>query len=153
MKHQATISWSRNPLEAFIDGQYSRRHIWSFDGGAKLLASSSPEVVPVPMSDASALDPEEAFVASLASCHMLFFLSIAARRNYSIESYEDHPEGRMGKNEAEKIFVKAITLYPQVVFSGSNQPSQEEIKAMHQSAHTQCFLANSIKSSIHIIAQ
>lgn len=122
MKYTVKVSWKKKSDEPFIDGKYSRGHAWVFDGGAELRASSSPQVVPVPWSDASAADPEEAFVASLSSCHMLFFLSIAASRQCVIEAYEDCPEGVMGKNEQGKMAMTTVTLKPRVVFSGGAYP-------------------------------
>src|SRR6188474_2242754 len=109
--YSALITWERNGA-AFIDNRYSRRHRWSFDGGVEVPASSSPHVVPLPLSVAAAVDPEEAFVAALASCHMLWFLSIAAKRGFVVESYRDEAVGVMAKNAAGKLSMTVVTLRP-----------------------------------------
>jgi organic hydroperoxide reductase OsmC/OhrA len=111
-EYTAHVLWQRGPLEAFNDNKYSRRHTIRFDGGVDLPASSSPTVVPLPLSDASAVDPEEMFVASLASCHMLWFLSLAARQGFMVESYEDRASGTMGRNPAGKLAMTVVTLRP-----------------------------------------
>lgn len=151
MKYKSSVRWEKQLDEVFTDNQYSRTHTWTFDGGTVLLASSSPLVVPIPMSNAAAVDPEEAFVAALSSCHMLFFLAIAAAKNYCIETYEDHAEGIMNKNEQGKMAMTEVTLQPKVTFSGQTIPSFEQITHLHQLAHEKCFIANSVKSTITII--
>jgi organic hydroperoxide reductase OsmC/OhrA len=105
-------------------------------------------VVPLPLSDAAAVDPEEAFVASLSSCHMLWFLSIAASRGFCVERYADHASGKMGRNAEGKIAMTVVTLHPEVQFSGQSLPSTEQHEAMHHSAHDQCFIANSVKTDV-----
>ena len=152
MKHSAIINWSKSPAELFTDNKYGRAHQWRFDGGATFLASSSPEVVPIPFSDETAIDPEEAFIAAIASCHMLFFLSIAASRRYVVTSYEDHVEGIMANNEQGKMAMIKIVLRPQIHFTGTPVPTPREIALMHESAHDRCFLANSVNSVIEIIS-
>jgi len=145
--HTALIRWQR--IDADFPGKrYSRAHTWSFDGGAVVPASSSPHVVPLPMSDASAVDPEEAFVASLASCHMLWFLDIASRAGYAVESYEDAADGRMGRNAAGKLVVDVVTLRPRTRFAGSRVPDAAALAALHHEAHEECFLANSVRCEI-----
>ncbi len=151
MRYTASIFWEKKVTESFTDNKYSRKHTWAFDGGAEVPASSSPQVVPTPMSDASAVDPEEAFVAAISSCHMLFFLSIAASSNYIIETYEDNAEGIMSKNESEQMVMADIILNPKIIFSGSNIPSAEQITNLHESAHKKCYLANSVKTTIKVI--
>jgi organic hydroperoxide reductase OsmC/OhrA len=150
MKINAKILWQKSPEEKFIDGNYRRVHKWILDGGMKIDASSSPEIVPLPMSDPSLIDPEEAFVAGIASCHMLFFLSIAAKKKFIIDYYEDNPEAIMGKNDEGKMAVLSLTLHPKVTFTGTNIPAEENIKLIHELAHSNCFLANSIKTKISI---
>jgi organic hydroperoxide reductase OsmC/OhrA len=145
-EHTASISWRRNGA-AFIDNKYSRAHQWQFDGGAVVPASSSPHVVRVPLSDASAVDPEEAFVASLSSCHMLWFLSLAAASGLVVDSYEDHAVGTLSKNQDGRPAITVVMLRPKVTFSG-RQPSREELDALHHSAHEQCFIASSVKSDV-----
>ncbi len=153
MKYSARIFWKKNLNEPFADNKYSRAHKWSFDGNVEVSASSSPQVVAIPMSDESAIDSEEAFVASLSSCHMLFFLSIAAANHYIIESYEDNAEGVMDKNKEEKFAITNITLKPKIRFSGTNIPSNEQVKNLHRLAHEKCYIANSVKSEINIIPE
>ena len=151
MRYTASIFWKKKETETFTDNKYSRGHTWVFDGGVELPASASPQVVPLPMSDESAVDPEEAFVAAIASCHMLFFLSIAASSNYIIETYDDQAEGIMSKNEHGQMVMGDIILKPKIVFSGTTIPTAEQIAELHNSAHHKCYLANSIKSTIKII--
>ena len=141
--YKATISWQRGgaPL---TDNKYSRAHTWTFDGGIEVPASSSPSVVKVPYSNAQAVDPEEAFVASLSSCHMLWFLSIAAQRGFRVDRYVDAASGVMSRNAAGKLAMTRVTLRPDVAFSGEKLPTREEIFAMHHAAHDECFIANSV---------
>jgi organic hydroperoxide reductase OsmC/OhrA len=150
MKYVAKILWQKMDGEIFTDGRYNRVHEWQFDGGMKIPASPSPSVVPLPMSDEKLIDPEEAFVASLSSCHMLFFLSIAAKKKFIIEHYEDNAEGIMGKNEEGKLAMLSVTLHPVINFSGINIPSREIIDAIHEEAHESCFIANSVKTIIRV---
>jgi organic hydroperoxide reductase OsmC/OhrA len=144
--YTATISWKRNG-EAFTDNRYSRRHEWQFDGGITLAASSSPAVVPR-FSDASAVDPEEAFVASLSSCHMLTFLYLAAKQGYVVDSYDDAAIGIMSKNERGKLFVSKVALRPRIFFSGAKQPSDAELAQLHHHAHEECYIANSVLTEV-----
>jgi len=145
--HTAVITWQRNGA-AFTDNRYSRAHQWAFDGGVEIPASASPHVVPLPYSVAEAVDPEEAFVASLSSCHMLWFLSIAAGRGFVVESYRDEAKGVMGKNDEGRLAMTRVTLHPRVTFAGGSTPSAEQISAIHEAAHEQCFIANSVKSDV-----
>lgn len=146
--YKAIITWKRED-QHFVDNQYKRVHKWEFDGGETVRASSSPNIVPAPLSDPSAVDPEEAFVASISSCHMLWFLSIAAKRGYVVNRYEDKAEGVMGKDENDKLLITEITLSPHVIYS-ENSPNEENNKEMHQKAHEKCFLANSVKTVIKV---
>ena len=143
----ATITWQRNEA-VFTDNRYSRAHIWQFDGGCTVSASSSPHVVPLPFSDASAVDPEEAFVASLSSCHMLWFLSIAAKRRFVVDSYRDHAQGMMEKCADGKLAITVVTLRPCVTFSSDQIPSTADIHAMHHQAHEECYIARSVKTEV-----
>jgi organic hydroperoxide reductase OsmC/OhrA len=145
--YTAIISWERGD-QAFIDNRFSRAHRWRFDGGVEVPASSSPHVVSPPLSDTEAVDPEEAFVASLSSCHMLWFLSIAAKRKFRIDRYTDNAEGTLAKNADGKAAVTRVTLRPDVSFSGGKIPSREELDRMHHEAHEECFIANSVKSEV-----
>ena len=145
--YTAEISWQRND-EDFLGNRYSRRHVMRFDGGAEVAGSSSPHVVPLPMSDASAVDPEEAFVASLSSCHMLWFLSIAARHQFCVDSYVDAASGVMAKNADGKIAMTVVTLRPDAMFSGEKLPTHAEIDALHHEAHEACYIASSVKTDV-----
>jgi len=145
--YTATIAWQRGSA-AFIDDKYSRAHTWTFDGGVEVPASASPAVVPLPWSKAEAVDPEEAFVASLSSCHMLWFLSIAARARFCVDSYVDAAVGIMARNAEGKYAMTAVTLRPRVAFTGERLPSQDQIDAMHHKAHAECFIANSVKTEV-----
>ena len=147
MQYTSKILWNRNGA-LFSDNRYSRKHLWQFDGGVEVLASSSPQVVRLPLSEAAAVDPEEAFVASLASCHMLWFLDIAARAGFIIDSYVDDAVGTLAKNSDGKFAMTIVTLKPHVIFSGDNRPSHEDIQRMHHKAHDECFIATSVKSEV-----
>jgi organic hydroperoxide reductase OsmC/OhrA len=144
--YRAIVLWRRGE-ETFTDNKYSRGHVWRFDDGVEVPASSSPFVVPN-FSVAAAIDPEEAFVASLSSCHMLFFLSFAARAGFQIDSYKDAAVGEMAKNEHGKLYVAKVTLNPSIVFSGAKHPSEAEIAALHHKSHEECFIANSVRTDV-----
>lgn len=143
----AEVAWERGE-QPFVDKRYSRRHLIRFDGGAELAGSSSPHVVRPPLSDPSAVDPEEMFVASLASCHMLWFLSLAAAKRYRVDSYADTAEGVMEKNGEGRLAVTRVTLRPAVRFSGDKIPSRAELEELHHEAHESCFIANSVKTEV-----
>lgn len=145
--YTAEVLWLRNEGD-FAGNRYSRRHLLRFDGGLEVPGSSSPHVVPLPMSDAAALDPEEAFVSSLSSCHMLWFLSIAAKRKFCVDRYFDAAEGVMEKNADGKMAMTQVTLRPDVEFSGEHQPTREELDRLHHEAHDACFIANSVKTEV-----
>jgi len=146
--HFAHVNWSKQDNESYIDNKYSRGHTWSFDGGTTVLASSSPHVVPLPYSVEANVDPEEAFIASLSSCHMLFFLSIAAKNKCVVQTYDDKAEGIMAKDSQGNISMTKVTLKPNVVFAPDTQPSDELLEKMHHQAHQQCFIANSVKTEV-----
>ena len=147
-EYYAEVRWSRGKNETYIDNKYSRGHLWEFDGGEIVKASSSSHVVPLPYSVEENVDPEEAFVASLSSCHMLFFLSIAAKRKYVVDSYIDNAVGVMEVDEHKKISMTKVTLRPKVMFSGDKQPTMEQMEKMHHQSHDQCFIANSVKTEV-----
>jgi organic hydroperoxide reductase OsmC/OhrA len=144
-KHQAEIEW-RSDGE-FLSGGYSRRHQWRFDGGAVVAGSSSPHVVPEPMSDSAAVDPEEALVASVSSCHMLWFLSLAQASGLDVRQYSDKAEGEMGRIALGRMAITRIVLRPEIAFAG-RQPEAEELDRLHHEAHKRCFIANSLNSEI-----
>ena len=145
--YTVTVRWLRGD-QPFTDNRYSRGHTWVFDGDIEVPASSSPHVVPLPYSQARAVDPEEAFVASLSSCHMLWFLSIAAKRGFCIDSYADGAVGVMGKDALGKLAMTRVTLRPKVAFGGNRLPTKSDIESMHHEAHAECFIANSVKTDV-----
>ena len=147
----ATIRWNRSGDGDFAKGQYSRAHEWAFDGGAVVPASASPHIVPAPWSDAGGVDPEEAFVASLSSCHMLFFLDFAKRGGWTVESYTDEAEGVMEKGADGKIAITRVTLRPRVEWGG-DAPDAAALAELHHKAHHACFIANSVKSEVRVEA-
>ena len=144
--YTATVSWELDGTP-FTENRYSRAHRWTFDGGVEVPASSSPHVVPVPHSRIDAVDPEEAFVASLSSCHMLWFLHIAASRGVVVERYRDRAVGSMGRDEAGRLSMTVVTLRPEVIYSDP-APTVDEERAMHHEAHDRCFIANSVRSEV-----
>ena len=145
--HTAKVVWERGEA-AFVDNRYSRRHVIGFDGGAEMAGSSSPSVVKAPFSDPAAVDPEEMFVASLSSCHMLWFLSLAAKENFRVDRYEDEAEGVMEKNAAGKMAMTRVTLRPRVRFSGDKLPGPADLERLHHQAHEECFIASSVKTDV-----
>ncbi len=144
--YTATVSWARGADELFTDNKYARGHAWSFDGGVSLRASSSPHVVPK-YSDPAGVDPEEAFVASLSSCHMLTFLYLAAKKGFVIDSYIDVAEGKMGKNPKGRFFVSEVILRPKIAWGGA-VPDSGTLDALHHAAHDECFIANSVLTEV-----
>jgi organic hydroperoxide reductase OsmC/OhrA len=145
-QHKATISWKRKGPD-FLLGKYSREHTWTFDGGVTVPASPSPAVVPVPWSNPANVDPEEAYVASISSCHMLTFLHLACGKGFMVDSYDDEAVGVMAKNEKGVPWVAEVTLHPRIVY-GVKQPTPAEAEQLHHTAHEQCFIANSVKTRI-----
>ncbi len=141
------VVWKRGDQD-FRAGRYSRAHRLHFDGGLDIAGSSSPHIVPLPWSDPAALDPEEAFVSSIASCHMLWFLALAAKDGWCVDDYRDTATGEMRKNTKGKLFVHRVTLRPAVVFSGPAQPDAQAIAGLHHRAHEECFIANSVLTEI-----
>ncbi len=146
-QYQATVLWERSGA-VFTDNRYSRSHRWRFDGGVEIPASSSPHVVPVPLSIEAAVDPEEAFVASLSSCHMLWFLSIAAKRGFVVDHYSDEAIGHMAKNGEGRLAMTQVILRPRAQFVGEPIPDDADVRAMHHEAHEECFIANSVKTDV-----
>jgi len=145
--HTATVRWQLG-ADDFLKRRYGRAHTWTFDGGAVVPASSSPHVVPLPMSDAAAVDPEEAYVAALSSCHMLWFLDFASRAGWVVESYEDEAEGRMGRDAQGREIVERVVLRPRTRFQAGRAPDAATLGALHHEAHAACFLANSVRTAI-----
>jgi organic hydroperoxide reductase OsmC/OhrA len=145
----ATVQWSREG-GSFLDNKYSREHQWIFDGGATVAASSSPHVVPTPYSNPAAVDPEEALIAALASCHMLSFLYLAGRQGFVVDEYRDEATGRMTRNANGKYWLSEVVLHPRILFSGDKTPDQPEIAALHHAAHEECYIANSVKTDVRV---
>jgi len=145
--YTAKISWKNDSPETFTKNRYSRAHTWAFDGGIEVPASSSPHAVRLPFSVEEAVDPEEALVAAVSSCHMLTFLWVAAKKGFLIESYEDNAVGEMTSTNDWKQWISKITLDPQIVW-GDKTPTAQELKELHHAAHEQCYIANSIKSEV-----
>lgn len=150
--YTARVIWN-SESNNFLKNDYSREHRWEFDGGISVAASASPQIVPEPWSKPSNVDPEEAFVAALASCHMLFFLDLAAQAGYVVEMYDDNAEGLLAKDSDGVMMMTKVELKPHVVFSTDHQPSIEDISKLHHEAHNQCFIANSVSTQIKITPQ
>lgn len=148
-EYVATVEWQRNGAK-FTDNRYSRAHSWRFDGGVTVPASSSPHAVPAPLSDPNGVDPEEAFVAAVSSCHMLWVLSLAAKEGFVVDRYSDNAVGFMEKNAQGKLAITRIVLRPKISFSGELKPSSGDVDALHHEAHDRCFIANSVRTEISI---
>ena len=145
----ATVVWTRAAEAPFKDNKYSRAHEWRFDGGAVVKGSSAPSSVRVPLSDPSAVDPEEALVAAVASCHMLFFLSYVAAAGFVVDRYEDDAIGEMGKNASGKTAIVKITLRPKIAWAGT-PPGAQQIDQLHHRSHEECYIANSITAQVTV---
>ena len=150
MNYDATIEWTRGD-QAFVDNRYSRAHVWRFDGGAVVPGSSAPASVPLPLSDASAVDPEEAMIASLSSCHMLWFLAFAAKAGWVVDRYVDAASGELDRNPEGRRYLARVTLRPVTTFTGP-APAQDALDALHHAAHDHCEMAHSVRATITIEA-
>lgn len=149
-EHRAHISWKFAGGD-FAKGKYSREHTWTFDGGVTVPASASPSIVPAPYSNPGGVDPEEAFVASISSCHMLTFVHMASRAGYEVLSYEDDAVGRLAKSESGARWISSVTLRPSIEYGGERAPSPEQEAQLHHRAHEECFIANSVKTEIEVV--
>ena len=147
--YTATIRWSRTGDGDFTKGQYSRAHEWVFDGGVTVPASPSPHIVPAPWSDQAGVDPEEAFVASLSACHMLFFVDFARRAGFVVDKYVDEAEGVLDKRADGRMAMTRVTLRPRVTW-GANAPDETAIADLHHRAHDACFIANSVTTEVTV---
>ena len=147
-RFEATLAWQRGD-QPFTDLRYSRAHRWRFDGGLDVPASSSPLSVPVPLSDAAAVDPEEALVAAAASCHMLFFLSLAAARGLVVDGYDDEAVGTLAEDDRGRLAMTRIVLRPRIAFAG-RQPDAAELAALHHEAHERCYIAQSLRGEVMV---
>lgn len=150
-EHKATIQWQRRDPD-FRHGRYSREHTWSFDGGVTVPASPSPSVVPSPWSNPANVDPEEAFVAAISSCHMLTFLHLASKAGFTVDEYKDAAVGVMTKNAQGVPWVSLATLRPAIVYGGEKRPTSDDEARLHHQAHEQCFIANSILTKVVVAA-
>ena len=150
-QYSAEVIWDRGQAP-FVDKRYSRAHLWKFDGGAVIRGSSSPTSVPVPYSDPTGVDPEEAFIAALASCHMLWFLSIAARKGFCVQSYKDEAVGTLARGAGGKLCMTEVNLRPHVIFIGEPVPTAEEVRKLHDGAHEECFIANSVTTRLTTVS-
>lgn len=150
-EHRATVRWEHAGGD-FAKRQYSRAHSWSFDGGVTVAAAASPHFVPAQFTDPSAVDPEEAYVASLASCHLLSFLPLAALAGFEVLRYEDEAVGRMTKNERGKYWVSEVDLHPRVTWAGKAPDAAREAELHHQ-AHDDCYIANSVRTEVRVRAR
>lgn len=148
-QYTATLEWQRDGA-VFTDNRFSRAHRWRFDGGADVPGSASPLIVPPPLSDPAGIDPEEAFVAAIASCHMLWFLALAARAGFVVDHYRDAAVGVMENIDSGKQAITRVTLRPDIGFSGDKQPSPDELQSLHHKAHDNCFIANSVRTEITV---
>jgi organic hydroperoxide reductase OsmC/OhrA len=148
-EHKATIRWKRASPD-FLKGKYSREHTWSFDGGLTVPASPAPSSVPAPYSNPANIDPEEAFVAAVSSCHMLTFLYLAYKQGFQVDSYDDEAVGLLTKNEKGIPWVSSITLYPKIIYGGEKLPTPSDEERLHHLAHEQCIIANSIKTEVTV---
>jgi len=150
-QHTALLQW-RFTGGDFLRGKYSRDHTWTFDGGLTIPASPAPGNAPKAFMNLAGIDPEEALVASLASCHMLTFLYVAFRGGFAVESYEDHAAGTMAKNDRGRNWISRVTLRPRIVFHPDHAPSREQVAHLHHEAHEECIIANSVKTAVVIEA-
>ena len=144
-EHKVTLKWERGGAE-FSYQKYPREHTWSFDGGHTMTATAAPAYFGNP----AHVDPEEAFVASLSSCHMLTFLAIACKQRFVIDSYEDEAVGRLEKNADGKLAITHVELRPKITWDGDRKPSAEELDKMHHAAHKNCFVANSVRTVVTV---
>lgn len=148
-EHLATVEWNRAG-QVFSDNNYARAHDWRFDGGAVVRGSSAPSSVPVPMSDPAAVDPEEALVAALSSCHMLFFLAYARKDGFVVDRYRDEAVGVLDRDDRGRMSITAVTLRPEAVFSGEARPDAAALDDLHHRAHEACYIANSIRAAVTV---
>ncbi len=146
--YEATVEWHIQDAENFGARKYSRAHRWKFDGGADVPASAAPAVVGTVYSDPAGVDPEEALVAALASCHMLFFLDLASRSGLSVTSYVDHAVGVVAKRDDGKVAMTSATMRPKITFAESTDPAT--VVALHHKAHDLCYIANSVNFPVTV---
>lgn len=148
-EHRALIEWE-HVGEGFLQGRYSREHRWVFDGGVTVAASPAPSSVPAPWSNPACVDPEEAFVAAVSSCHMLTFLFVAYCHGFQVNRYRDEAVGVMTPNERGQLWVSSITLAPRIEYGGSKLPVPEDEERLHRLAHEECYVSNSIRTHVEV---
>jgi organic hydroperoxide reductase OsmC/OhrA len=146
-EHKITLEWKRE-AESFSYESYNRDHVWIFEGGARVPASAAPAYRGNP----ARVNPEESLVAALSSCHMLTFLAVAAKKQFVVDRYSDHAVGVLEKNQTGKLAITRVILRPQVVFGGATRPTPEQIAALHERAHSECFIANSVTTEVTVEA-
>lgn len=151
-EHRAHIRWQYSGTD-FARGKYSREHVWEFDGGISVPASSSPAVIPIPYSNPAHVDPEEAFVAAVASCHMMSYLYVASKAGFAIDSYHDEAVGLLTENEAGARWISKVTLRPAIEYRGTNSPTTVQEQHLHHQAHEQCYIANSIRTKVVVVSR
>ena len=140
--HTATVRWERGD-KPFELATYNRDHTWDFGSGETLNASAAPTYKGNP----DFVDPEQAFVASLSSCHMLTFLALAANKGVVVNSYIDHAEGELGKNEDGRMAMTKVVLRPRIKYEGEG-PDADTLEKLHERAHKACFIANSVTTEV-----
>ncbi|MDV5167393.1 OsmC family protein [Photobacterium rosenbergii] len=147
---EAKVDWTKGKEEQFVDNNFSRAHLWHFDGGLSVPASSSHHIIPIPLSNPDNIDPEQAFIAAVSSCHMMALLTIASKRKYVVESYSDKAIGILERDNSGRSSITKVTLRPVIRFSGANVPSKDNLRKLHKVAHDNCFIANSVKAEITV---
>ncbi|MGB8221909.1 MAG: OsmC family protein [Polyangiales bacterium] len=143
-EHRASVHWNRQDTP-FTQKEYTRDHQWTFEGGTVVRASAAPQF----LGNEALVDPERAFVASLSSCHMLTFLSLAARDGFVVDDYRDEAVGLMERNAEKRIAITRVVLRPQITW-GSEPPTAEQLQKLHENAHKHCFIANSVKTKVEV---
>jgi len=145
-EHKATVKWARNGAD-FGYKNYPRDHTWHFEGGVEVPGTAAPAY----FGNANRVDPEKGFVAALSSCHMLTFLALASNKGFVVDSYEDNAVGHVEKNAAGKLAVTRVDLHPRIAFSGTKMPAQADLDWLHDKAHKECFIANSVTTEVHVV--
>jgi organic hydroperoxide reductase OsmC/OhrA len=151
-EHKASIQWDRGGTGGadFLKGRFSRAHNWSFDGGLTIAASASPSVVPAAYCNVAGVDPEEAFVASIASCHMLTYIYLASKQGFQVDGYKDDAVGMLSKTDSGAQWISAVTLHPRIAYGGDRTPTAADEERLHHQAHQQCFITNSVKTAVTV---
>ena len=145
-EHKANIKWTRGSID-FAYKTYSRDHSWRFDNGVEVPASAAPAY----LGNAQRVDPEAAFVAALSSCHMLTFLALASNKGFVVDSYEDNAVGHLEKNPAGKLAITRVELHPKIIYGGAKQPAPADLEWLHDKAHRECFIANSVTTEVRVV--